>query len=621
MAEIARLTDPQVIRPRKATGSSQPRYPDRPSLAGQVFEGKFRLLSLIGRGGMGDVYKAEHISLSRTVAVKVLRPRGDTAEDELNFVRRFQREAIMLAKIQHPNAVAIHDFGISKGMPYIVMEYVEGISLRQAITQDVETSFHRNLKIMEQVCLAVHEAHSQGIIHRDLKPDNVLLSKLGDGSIRSVVLDFGIAKIQNPELDAENTETPNGLVFGTPHYMSPEQLRNEHLDARSDVYSIGVMLYELIAGVRPFVADSTLQLAMMHLSQRPPEFSATAPDRWIPESLRKLVMSTLEKKREHRPANAETVAKALRAITTHGSVEMNSVRPAVVSSTRPRPKLVVKRTKSSAVFMAMFVIASSGLIAALMARPKLQMPISLPVPQLAEAAENLANRPAQPVDYLEVIEKAKALKEKGNLAEAETLLRRAMTLDLGSNEPHKLLADIYIDSGDLKNAQQELEAAVKIDSRDGRAFLSLGYVSGSLGDTEKSLEALKVAAARFPRELEIQFALGNAYERVGRYDDAITAYRESLRINAKDLRSYYKLAKCYQRLLRWDHAALVYGLILNIDRDNPFCLRHLKEALEHLGPEGSARVKGALLAVQEKGEEGHREAIDAARQGGETGAQ
>ena len=277
--------------------------PDEPPLdrlLGHVLDGKYRLEERLGIGGMGTVYRARHVLIDRAVAVKVLNPRF--VEDEAARVR-FHREARAAGRLQHSNAVAVTDFGSSGGYVYIVMELLEGRTLREILAKDAPLETARAVSIMLQTSAAVAAAHEAGIIHRDLKPANIFITQNADVPAVVKVLDFGIAKLAADSLDEDEPNlTQVGAMIGTPRYMSPEQCNGRELTPASDVYSLGVILYEMLTGMAPFSGSSPLAIAMKHatdLPQRPREIVYS-----IPEGLERVVLRALEKRPEDRPANA-----------------------------------------------------------------------------------------------------------------------------------------------------------------------------------------------------------------------------------------------------------------------------------------------------------------------------
>src|SRR4051812_37610596 len=257
---------------------------------------RYRLLGRLGSGGMADVWCAEDSLLNRRVALKFLHPRF--AQDE-QFVERFRREASAAAGLQHPNVVGVFDRGVVDGSHYIAMEYVEGASLKDLIQRGL--SVPEAVEIVRQVLAGVKYAHERGIIHRDLKPQNVLV----DGEGRARVTDFGIARAGVSEI------TQTGSVLGTAQYLSPEQAQGLPVTAASDIYSIGVMLYEALTGTVPFDADSPVTVALKQVSERPRPPSELNPQ--VSRALDGVVMRALAKDPANRFASAEEFRQALDA--------------------------------------------------------------------------------------------------------------------------------------------------------------------------------------------------------------------------------------------------------------------------------------------------------------------
>src|SRR5688572_15344869 len=239
------------------------------SLIGSVLAGKYRIDELLNEGGMGSVYRGTHTLMDKTVAVKVLRP--SLAADE-KIVARFSREARAASRISHPNALSVTDFGEDdNGTVYLVMEFLSGRTLKQVIRDEGPLPLPRIVEITRQVGDALAAAHTQGVVHRDLKSDNIMLLDTTSVGDHAKVLDFGIAKINEPDGEFDGGLTAPNLVVGTPQYMSPEQCaQDSQIDHRSDIYSLGVILYEMLVGHVPFSGESATIVMMKHLQDPVP---------------------------------------------------------------------------------------------------------------------------------------------------------------------------------------------------------------------------------------------------------------------------------------------------------------------------------------------------------------
>jgi len=299
------------------------------SMTGRVLGGRYQLDSCIGTGGMGAIYKARRLHIGDTVAVKILRP--EVVNDALQR-ERFHREARAAAMLNHPNAVVIHDFGEdADGTAYIVMELLEGQSLRQILAAERTIQPERAYGIIRQACAALEAAHRRGIIHRDIKPDNIILTDSHDLTDHVKLLDFGIAKLRDKAVDTASLEkslTTVGTVIGTPHYMSPEQCQGESADARSDIYSMGVVIYEMLAGVVPFTAKTPTGVAVKHVTETPKRISAVRQE--ITGSIEQVVMRALSKNPADRQQSALELARqyeaAIQAGVNTGAAETTALK-------------------------------------------------------------------------------------------------------------------------------------------------------------------------------------------------------------------------------------------------------------------------------------------------------
>ena len=280
------------------------------ALVGQVLDGRYRIEAKLGEGGMGGVYRALHLKLERPVAVKVLH---ETFRDAKDVVQRFEREARTLSTLQHPNIVTITDFGVAEGLPYLVMELIEGTDLDTLVETGGALPVERTLALMTQVLRSLSYAHASGIVHRDLKPGNVLLRVLPDGTDHVEVLDFGLAKFiddGSAGRPASPKLTRAGTILGTPAYMAPEQIEGQAaVDARTDVYAAGVMFFELLAGRLPFLHEDPGSMLRAHLVDTPPKLRGLRPE--VPAALEALIERALAKAPEARFADGGAMLAAL----------------------------------------------------------------------------------------------------------------------------------------------------------------------------------------------------------------------------------------------------------------------------------------------------------------------
>ena len=275
---------------------------------GEVLGDRYRVIRRLGKGGMGEVFLAEHIAIGRMVAIKTL---SATQQDKPDLARRFMQEARTASKVRHANIVDITDFGHTEaGAPFFVMEYLEGQDLKTLLRHEGALAWPRAREIALQICAALGAAHAQGVVHRDLKPDNVFLMRQGDAEVVKV-LDFGIAKSITSDEPQETTQT--GVLLGTPEYMSPEQAQDLPLDARSDIYAAGVILYRMLTGRVPFQAKAFMTVLARHIQEPPQPPSQVDPTRPVSPGQERVILRCLAKRPEDRYQSAAELAAALRA--------------------------------------------------------------------------------------------------------------------------------------------------------------------------------------------------------------------------------------------------------------------------------------------------------------------
>jgi eukaryotic-like serine/threonine-protein kinase len=301
------------------------------SYIGQVLAGRYRIVSLLGSGGMGSVYRAEHVHMQKSVAVKILHRHMTTNRE---VVARFEQEAVAAGRIEHPNVTAALDFGkLDDGSFYLALEYVEGKNLGDVLDLGAMAP-ERALWIARQIADGLAAAHAAGIVHRDLKPDNVLLVDRDGVTDLVKMLDFGIAKLHLAEGSGNRPLTQIGTIFGTPQYMSPEQGQGRTVDGRSDLYALGVILYEMLAGKLPFDADDLIVLITRHVTEPPPPLPEA-----VPAPVRALVAELLEKKPEARVQTAALLVARIDELSgrppapSRGQSSARGFAPAALSDT------------------------------------------------------------------------------------------------------------------------------------------------------------------------------------------------------------------------------------------------------------------------------------------------
>ncbi|HSS01396.1 MAG TPA: serine/threonine-protein kinase [Kofleriaceae bacterium] len=298
---------------------------------GKVVDGRYRVLEVIGRGGMGVVYRVEHLRMGKVAAMKVLH--RDLAHDP-EIVQRFEREAAAISKLHHPHTVQVFDFGTAQGALYLIMEYVRGLDLARIIGRDGPMPWARCAPLLAQICGALQEAHELGIVHRDLKPENVLITRSTGGRDYAKVLDFGLAKLDQRGVPTRETE--RNAIVGTPYFMAPEQIRGDDVDARTDIYSFGALMFELLTGEHLYTGSTAVGVLTKHLTAEPDAPSMRAPKQGIPPAVDQVCRKALARDPSARWRTAAELGAAIEEIYSETVHDTNpGARPGARPEVRP----------------------------------------------------------------------------------------------------------------------------------------------------------------------------------------------------------------------------------------------------------------------------------------------
>jgi len=436
--------------------------------------GKNRILSVIGAGGMGVVYKAEQILMQRIVAVKMIR----SGVKDSGVILRFQQEAKAVSALSHPNIVAVHECSISEdGSPYLVMEYLDGKTLAD---DDVKLSIKQTVDVFIQLCDALAHAHDQGIVHRDLKPGNIICSNWSDGApLNAKILDFGIAKLLPSSGKQFLDLTRTGQPIGSPCYMSPEQCRAEELDARSDIYSLGCVMYKVITGRPIFESESLFTVLNQHLTEPPAPFSKACPNLHVPIELEEIVFKALEKNRDRRYQSMRELQTALQSFKARAVKES----PTKFLSLRLKRAIRYRHAGWAYLMMIAGLLTVAATFTPAFRQCKDQYLTSIK-DKLAEARQcnELANHKltASQYDAAQGFSKRAVDLETGLPNETECNLVKACT--------YRVLGQVFLRTGNYNEAASELEDALQLlSSNPSTAKPLLVNVLESLSEARKNM--------------------------------------------------------------------------------------------------------------------------------------
>lgn len=447
---------------------NSPQISKAEELIGKTIDDKYQILSFIGRGGIGMVYKAKHNIANKTVALKVLLPGKHL--DEAN-IARFKREARTAMDMKHPNIAGVQDMGFYGSMPYIVMEFVDGEPLYDLLKED-KLSIPDKVLILKQVCQAMEYARKNNVIHRDLKPDNIILSRNNDGTFISKIVDFGIAKV----LDAKDevTLTKTGEMFGTPLYMSPEQIKGEQTDHRSDLYSIGCIAYEFLNGQAPFKSESALAILNAHIEEEAPKLKPPPELKGI----ELVVAKSLSKDKKHRYQTAQEMLEEIERIEQGQKPKATNI-PVSKKTTK---RLLIACIVSCLVFLV-------GLLT-----------------------------------FIEVFK-------------PDTIVSLTQTLSSNPKDVFSLIerGRLYSVSGQYQNAISDYDKAIKYADNDPSnkaiAFVRKGIALTGLGKPEEALKAVNKGIAIKPNSYRGYMERASVLRILKRDEEAISDLKKSIALN------------------------------------------------------------------------------------------
>ena len=483
------------------------------TLVGRTLNAKYRILAEIGSGAMGTVYLGEHVGLQKRVALKVLHPDLQVGDEAL---KRFQREGIAAGKLNHPNAIQIFDFDKSEdGLLYLGMEFVEGSNLKVFLRRKGRLSVPTAVEIVRQVLSVLAEAHRLGIVHRDLKPDNVMVVTDAGGGLHVKVLDFGLSKLVDRNLEG-SMRTQVGLLLGTPLYMAPEQCAGEEADPRSDLYAVGLVLYELLAGITPFPDESTTEILYTRTTREAPSLTASHPDLRLPSDLDRVLRRALQRRREDRFQSAAEMLAALDAVRWDLVTEPGAPPPAPrqpapgagSSSTAPPAPPGAPGTPGAAPAAG----AAAGRAPsrrrrwlAVLALALLALLLSMPawLPGLRASAggagpraslKPAAERTPEETRYVGLLEEARSAVRARDAVRAFAAIEEALRSPDRDAEAYFVRASAYLLRDEPQPARMDLEEAVALEPGYVEALCALGWFHLERGDLDAGLARFRAAA-------------------------------------------------------------------------------------------------------------------------------
>ncbi len=538
-------------------------------LLGRILNGKYRIESEIGQGAMGTVYLGEHIGLKKKIALKILHSDLQVSDESL---QRFQREGIAAGKFSHPHLIQIFDFDRSEGrLFYLAMEYVEGVNLTLFLRQRGRLPVEIALKLARQILSCLAEAHRHGIVHRDLKPDNIMVSEASRGELRVKVLDFGLSKLVDRRLNSSFVTQP-GRLLGTPLYMAPEQVAGDEADERSDVYAAGLILYEMLAGERPFREKDSTQLFLTRPTAEAPSLRVNLPDLAVSDELDELLQRALARDREQRFQSAEEMLEALDEIpfTPVGSVNRSRGPAATSARSRatPTPAATQAAAPAAPVRRRPWLAVLGGAAALVLATWVLLLFLGTEGPRPARVRLVPAeDRSEQERRYLGLLDEARVALLGGDGQAALTAVNQAFLLDCRDAEAFLVRAEIYRARNDIDTALADFRAAAQGDAGFAEPFLGMGWIQLGRNELSAAEENFTRAGAIAPESAAVLAARGALEWLRGAYESARTLLGQAVGLDPTCAAAHLYLGRL--RLAQGDAEGAIEALV-EAKRNDPY---------------------------------------------------
>jgi eukaryotic-like serine/threonine-protein kinase len=541
---------------------------------GEVLGGRFEIVRRIGAGGMGEVFEASDGELGVTVALKTIRVER-LADASAGTLERFREEVKVARQVTHPNVCRIFDVGRDGGRLYLTMELIQGGTLAQLLRQGRMTAADA-LPLAQQMAAGLDALHTQGLVHRDLKPSNVLIDETAGNERRAVITDFGLARVEDETMTADAAGAPH--LAGTPDYMAPEQLLGKTVTSASDIYAFGLILYEMVAGVRAFPGGRAIENAIQRLAQQPAAPSSHAPE--LPARWDAAILQCLESDPAARPASAGAVAEMLAGKAKDGRRR------------RAWPVLVA----AAAVVLGVAIIPWSRMTRRETAAPsaggahetylKAQKALDrYYVPHAVEDAIQLLNTTVQqdPEFALAYAGLARAnflqywqMRDTKYVEPARANAEKALLLDAKLASVHVVLGRLYTETGENDLAAQELNAALKLDRRNAEAYYAFAMLYGKQDRPNDVLANFQTAMDLAPDDWRFPDGLADFYLSSGNFDRALELSSQAVKLTPDNPRALNNLGRVYRRMGRLDEARATFEKAIQIE---PSYTRHLNLGL------------------------------------------